>query len=388
MHHFTSSLRMVFLLVAIQFCQISLGQTQEKIYYDIDWRVTSKQNASFYRILKRSKTGAPVSPVRDYYITGELQWEGNLTHVDGRDNKKDIRNGEATWFHKNGFKSQQCSYVNNVLNGVLKTWGESGELLSELNYLNDKLEGAFSYYHRNGNRASEGQYKNNKLHGSVKYYHSNGQLNYSAQYREGKLTNYWIEHFDDQGKKLGTVFNDKFLDYSNPNSFTLSDNNKAVSRFTDAGLSLRTKQKTAFAAWYPVPGNYDDIYAFLTEINFVSGSKDFGAGIVFHFSDWNNYAYFTINKKGYAILGTVVQGKRSEASKYVGSISETGNVIQLRFTNTMFVYVNGKQINNFKYSTGRQFSVLDLQDLPGSQMGLFVNGDIGEAVFSALELAK
>ena len=71
------------LLILILVSQVAFGQKQEKIYYDKEWQVTqSPAKAEYYRLITFDTNGKPLGIVKDYYITGELQWEGKMLFVD------------------------------------------------------------------------------------------------------------------------------------------------------------------------------------------------------------------------------------------------------------------------------------------------------------------
>src|SRR6478735_6016749 len=89
------------------FLTISSGlfaQQQRVLYFDADWvSLPDTHSASYYRIvLLDSLDDKPLTHVKDYYITGELQFEG-----DEADPLKmgSLKEGLATWYYKNGQKS-------------------------------------------------------------------------------------------------------------------------------------------------------------------------------------------------------------------------------------------------------------------------------------------
>jgi antitoxin component YwqK of YwqJK toxin-antitoxin module len=141
--------------------QVIVYPTQKKIYYDRDWKVTSQSKASYYRLVTLSAPGKPVGLVRDFYITGEKQWEGNISYLHWNDNSKDITEGVNTWYHKNGKKAAQVTKVEGKEEGVYRFWYEDGHLQEET------------------------EYKNGVMHGYRKTYLPNGKLDKAVHYTDG-----------------------------------------------------------------------------------------------------------------------------------------------------------------------------------------------------------
>jgi antitoxin component YwqK of YwqJK toxin-antitoxin module len=121
-----------------------------KLYYDNDWKVTTKDYAAYYRLVTLDATGKPKGLVKDFYITGEKQWEGYLLEMDPYDNNKDIANGLGTWYHKNGKKASQITMVNGKADGIGKTWSEDGRLIEEATYKNGLFHGNVKTYEPGG----------------------------------------------------------------------------------------------------------------------------------------------------------------------------------------------------------------------------------------------
>ena len=68
-------------LLFIFFIQIYFSQV-DKIYYDSDWKVSNQSDAEYYRLVSLDKNGKPIGKVKDYYLSGVLQWEGQLSYMD------------------------------------------------------------------------------------------------------------------------------------------------------------------------------------------------------------------------------------------------------------------------------------------------------------------
>ena len=143
---FISSMKTLLILIAVfSFLRVF---SQDTIYFDKDWKKTSKSVAKFYRI--HSSEGSKTK-IADYYITDTLQMTGfakgyNLARLDG-------------------------SFIS---------------------------EGPFVYYHTNGKIRSKGSYKNNIKVGEWLYFYPEGQLHITENYdSKGRFTENFIVYYPD-----------------------------------------------------------------------------------------------------------------------------------------------------------------------------------------------
>ena len=75
----------------------------DTLYYDKEWKgVESKAFASFFRVIPKSGNPNFRKPMRDYYITGELQSEGYYLSVDKYDDRNSVFDGAFTNYYKSG----------------------------------------------------------------------------------------------------------------------------------------------------------------------------------------------------------------------------------------------------------------------------------------------
>src|SRR5688572_20073099 len=108
------------------------GQSQKVLYFDKDWNETAKGNAKFYRIVNVDASGNLNGKIKDYYITGQLQWEGKFLskNYSCPDPESCQFDGVCTWYYKNGRKSTEGTYRYGKLVGTVTNWDESGNVLS------------------------------------------------------------------------------------------------------------------------------------------------------------------------------------------------------------------------------------------------------------------
>jgi len=107
---------------AINFLSVTAQQRTDTIYYDKNWHETSiKDSILFFRVLTTNRVDKPVGMVRDYYISGALQSENEMTSVN-----PDVMNGLATWYYENGVKAQQGNFNEGKSEGKFLYWDETG----------------------------------------------------------------------------------------------------------------------------------------------------------------------------------------------------------------------------------------------------------------------
>lgn len=162
---------MVYTLIAIQ----SFAATVDTLYYDDKWKgVETPQFASYMRILYYPSDSNMPKKVKDFYITGELQGEGNFISINKYDDSKSVFDGENKVYYKSGKLHISAHYSNGVLNG-------------------DIIE-----YYPNGNYKSTFKAVNGHYDGYYYSYSEDNRLVYATLYKEGVAEPYYHKIYDKQ----------------------------------------------------------------------------------------------------------------------------------------------------------------------------------------------
>ncbi len=296
----------------------SLFAQQKKEFYDERWKPVDSSKASYYRLITYDEKGNPLGIVRDFYITGEKQWEGRFSYIDKLGNGNDVEEGLCIWYYKNGNMSSRGFFVNGKLEGTYKTWYESGA------------------------RKSETQYKNGVLHGLYINWFESGMLKNFAVYDQGNLvgnssllcdeyergcTRTFTQNFTKPGAaplagKTQTKkerYSDFSIDWSQYLSYAMygaSDNSmwpqtkdkKAASQMTDNGYRINTRSADGFRLiHHPI----DYSVNFDIDIGFILGkcNPDSKHGLVWNYLDEKNYYYFRLSGRGSYSIGAIQHGK-------------------------------------------------------------------------------
>ena len=122
----------------------------------------------------------------------------------------------------NDISQKKCTeeyYKNGKLDGLQKTWYETGELLSESNFKNGLLHGESINWYKNSQKKSEGIYNSHVyfpdghsilsksvLEGPWNEWHENGKLKRSGLYLKGGRHYTWKE-WNDEGELINSEWN-------------------------------------------------------------------------------------------------------------------------------------------------------------------------------------
>ncbi|MBP6872076.1 MAG: trypsin-like peptidase domain-containing protein [Bacteroidales bacterium] len=314
----------VFLFISL----ITFGQKQDKIFYDKDWKVCSQSNAEYYRLITFDEKGKPFGMVKDYYITGEIQWEGYCSFVDKYDNSKDISEGHCIWYYKNGRKSRESDMVNNLENGRT------------------------TYWYENGNKAREIDFSNGVPNGLWLDYYESGTLFRKFSFENGEATSKFFMECDEFGA-CQKVFLEYFLNQDNLNKWQLAsvERDYKSSIISEKGLLMETKTEIGFRQTINIPLSLSEDFSIETSIDFKSGEKNSGHGLMWGYKDWDDYYYFNISANGFYQIGARTEGINLEFVKWSQSnlINQdyNRNILKvLRVGDKMYYSINGNLVHS------------------------------------------
>jgi len=159
------------------------SQTNKLIYYDSDWKVISdKSNASYFRKIEDQPNNPKHFLVKDFYITGEVQMEAEMTSID-----PEIMDGDVKFFFKNGKQHTSRKYRDGKEDGYYKEWYENDKLEKEGLMENDELNGEWKYYYANGKLRTTGSYIAGSTSGIWKTYNLDGEYYLQQNYKDNQL---------------------------------------------------------------------------------------------------------------------------------------------------------------------------------------------------------
>lgn len=148
-------------LLTIFLVNLYAQDATDTLFYDQDWKgVNSKAFASFYRVIPKTSDTNYRKPMRDYYITGELQAEGYYLSIDKYDDRKSIFDGAFTNYFKNGNVEIKGTRSNGKLQGEWIKYRENGLVEMKIIYEDDKPEGILTQFSEDGKLCFQQEYQN------------------------------------------------------------------------------------------------------------------------------------------------------------------------------------------------------------------------------------
>ena len=335
---------------------IAIGQTQEKIYYDKDWLGCSALKAEFFRLVIFDNQNKPNGEIKDYFVSGELQSKiDGAIYIDKADDSKSKFIGYSVGYYKTGIKQFEILHDNYGTVLTHKIWYD------------------------NGNSQLEASYKSGVYNGDYITYYKTGKLYRKFNFNNGKLSDKFFTECDEFGK-CQRVFYESFANTDNINDWQLvkTENDYKSSLIEKKGLLMETKTENGFRQTINVPLSLTEDFSIETIIDFKSGEKNSGHGLIWGFKDWDNYFYFLISANGYYQIGAKTEGINLEFVKWTQSdkINQNfqRNLIKiLRVKDKMYFSINGNLVHSE-----------DFYSFHGNQIGFSILSGIKEVLFENL----
>ena len=131
---------------------IKIKDGTETTYSNAGWRTCSKEEAKYYRVVNYVD-GKLSGPVKDYYISGQLQMEGTYT---GYWAEPGYGNGPFIYYYENGQKSMEVAYVSGKQNGIFTSWYSNGVKKEEVNMIDGAKDGCDYKWSEDGKQDPRG----------------------------------------------------------------------------------------------------------------------------------------------------------------------------------------------------------------------------------------
>ena len=137
-----------------------------------------------------------------FHPNGQKSGEGS--YVDGNQGGEtgdtriliDGREGLWMFWYEDGQKSQEATYRDGKLEGPGTLWHENGQKRAEVTFRDWESEGLGTTWHENGQKWREGTYRDGKREGLETLWYENGQKSLEATFRDGTITSFtgWDEN--------------------------------------------------------------------------------------------------------------------------------------------------------------------------------------------------
>lgn len=172
-------LKKILYIISFMSFQLLLSQKTEPVYYDKDWKMTSKANASYYRLMPKKEIGESVL-LQDFYINGTPQFEGYVLKKD-----ENIYVGDVVWYDEYGNDETFRQYRNDTENTTLLYYHDNGKIRKKVQYKNGVKDGETIIYSQDGAVLAKGIYLKGKPEsGSFERIKSNDEYEYNEKVEE------------------------------------------------------------------------------------------------------------------------------------------------------------------------------------------------------------
>lgn len=178
------------------------GQIRETLLYDSSWRLTTRDNASFFRnCLIDTANQVFIGPITDHYSNGAIEMKGQ--YYNG------VKTDTFTLFYRNGIIESKGLYVNNARYGEWTFFYPNGQLKQIVKFSNQDYDYEIKeYYDSLGNSLLE---NGTGLWGNSYQIHDlNMWIHIVGRYKEGKRHGKWEVHTKHESQSEKTPRIEKF----------------------------------------------------------------------------------------------------------------------------------------------------------------------------------
>ena len=159
----------------------------DTIWYNTDWYITLKSDALYFRPpVTKSENGYMV---KDYYISGILQMEGNSMYSD-----RDYWDGEVKYYFEDGSLEGIINYSDNDRDGKIEMYHPNGQPYYVGYFVNGKKDKNWVVYSENGNKICAYSLKDYRLDGHYAAWNEDGVLKHEGEFVEGEMK--WFKNFE------------------------------------------------------------------------------------------------------------------------------------------------------------------------------------------------
>ncbi len=171
------------LLIGLHIAAACFGQDTLIFGYAGGKKVTSKDQAVTYRQVWREDT---IWKAKDSFKNGAITMEGSFLSLE-----PEVKEGKFVFYHINGNKATEGTYVDNFKVGQWTEWHYDGTLSGRGSYIkpDDQSAEVDEYDYFPGDTLEKGDLR----HGEWEFYHSNGQLSARLTFADNMITSesYW-----------------------------------------------------------------------------------------------------------------------------------------------------------------------------------------------------
>lgn len=385
-------------LIALVGMHLASNAQAVKEWYTSNWQKTDSTYADYYRIIQYSPEGQALGIVRDYFKTGEIQFEGYYSFIDPVNHNNDILNGKCTWYYQNGKKQTEGNFLQGLKNGRFYYWNEDGKAESSYSFYNDSLDGLCLEWYPNGGLAGYANFKRGRVQNSYsllcnefgeclnislwdfldgyiptpktaysyEYYSSYSRSNDYEDFIFFDVNYYTEESFDEYGMPYGFTGFSKMGRSETRDLFPEGKFGKTELKYTFTGLTANNKGTTPYTHLIPAPLDYAKDFRITTRVDILKG----GMSLLFAYTDAGNYMKISLNKEGAMIVGGKENGKDIEIYKSLGVPYSSSNY---SYNTADYITIN-KYKDSIEFTTNYTVGTrIKYKELIGTQVGFEID---------------
>ncbi|MCG9792443.1 toxin-antitoxin system YwqK family antitoxin [Flavobacterium algicola] len=149
-------LKIIFILPFYFSITNTFSQEKTILYFDSNWKETTKENHAYYRVLPLKEIGELVL-IEDFYKNGNRQMQGYALK-----DQQDTSIGDIYWYDENGFDTNFAQYYNTSSVPELTYYYPDGKIWKKILYKNEVKHGTTTVYTKDGEVLMTGIYNNRK----------------------------------------------------------------------------------------------------------------------------------------------------------------------------------------------------------------------------------
>ncbi len=173
-------------------------QAQDTTYYDHNGRYCRPTQARKYEVLTRTSIGARI---QQYYSSnGQLAFEAEYSKL-----TDDVKEGRVIAYNESGQLTYEGSYEGGKPIGKHVRYYDNGKVQSIENYSLGQAEGEYITYYPNGQLEVKLNFKDGQYHGPVVSYFENGQVRSTGSYLNGNREGLW-NFYDEKGIEISSDY--------------------------------------------------------------------------------------------------------------------------------------------------------------------------------------
>lgn len=176
--------RLFIILLLSVFALSDVYGQRDTIWFNSNWLVTEKSNASFYRMSPELIKNGYL--FKDYYKSGALQMKGVSLSA-----TEEVYHGTMLWYFENGNVFQVVNYNKGALDGKRTVYFNNGSVKNNRFYDNGTINGPWESYYMNGMIKERGHYSMGEKHGIWTYYNQEGEMTERGEFSAGDKSGVW-----------------------------------------------------------------------------------------------------------------------------------------------------------------------------------------------------